>query len=163
MDFSVTQSLDCKKGGLVIARHNELRDGVADLACKYLISNHMRGNTLITPGRTMSIGKAMQAGNSVTNKQPGTAVESEQKGGLISKDLWEKVTDCVLNILVVNTDTKSYQLRPMYKCLTLEEQDKKRKYIESFLQQRYHLSPFVVSVDGLLRVESKATLKQLAS
>ena len=30
--FSISHALDCKKGGLVMARHNELRDGVADLA-----------------------------------------------------------------------------------------------------------------------------------
>ena len=32
--FSVIHALDCKKGGLVTARHNELRDRVADLAYK---------------------------------------------------------------------------------------------------------------------------------
>ena len=30
--FSISHALDCRKGGLVTARHNELRDGVADLA-----------------------------------------------------------------------------------------------------------------------------------
>ena len=32
--FSISHALECKKGGLVTARHNELRDGVADLAYK---------------------------------------------------------------------------------------------------------------------------------
>ena len=36
------------------------------------------------------------------------------------------------------------------------------KYIETCLQQRLHFSPFVVSVDGILGVDSEATLKQLA-
>ena len=30
--FTISHSLDCKKSGLVTARHNELRDGLADPA-----------------------------------------------------------------------------------------------------------------------------------
>ena len=36
-------------------------------------------------------------------------------------------------------------------------------YLEAFLQQRRHFSPFVVSVDGLLVVEATETLKRLSS
>ena len=32
--LSICHALDCKRGGLVTARHNELCDGVADLAGK---------------------------------------------------------------------------------------------------------------------------------
>ena len=30
--ISISHALDCKKGGLVMVRHNDLRDGVADLS-----------------------------------------------------------------------------------------------------------------------------------
>ena len=36
-------------------------------------------------------------------------------------------------------------------------------YLEACLQQRRHFSPFVASVDGLLGVETTATLKSVAS
>ena len=36
-------------------------------------------------------------------------------------------------------------------------------YLEDFLQQRRHFSPFVSSVDGLMGVEATATLKRLTS
>ena len=36
-------------------------------------------------------------------------------------------------------------------------------YLENFLQQRQHFSPFLASVDGLLGVEATSTLKMLAS
>ena len=36
-------------------------------------------------------------------------------------------------------------------------------YLEACLQQRRHFSPFVASVDGLLGVEARATLKRIAS
>ena len=31
-DFSLTHTLDCRKGGLVTQRHNEVRDALGDLA-----------------------------------------------------------------------------------------------------------------------------------
>ena len=36
-------------------------------------------------------------------------------------------------------------------------------YLEACLQKCWHFPPFVASVDGLLRVEAKATLKRIAS
>jgi hypothetical protein len=35
--FSVRHGLECKKGGLVISRHNEIRDELSDLASKAFI------------------------------------------------------------------------------------------------------------------------------
>ena len=45
--FSICHALDCKRGGLVTARHNELRDGVTDLAGKAFTPSHVRNNPLI--------------------------------------------------------------------------------------------------------------------
>ena len=64
---------------------------------------------------------------------------------------------------VVNTDAKSQMAKYPDKCLQETEKGKKRMYLETCLQQRRHFSPFVTSVDGLLGVDSAATLKRLAS
>ena len=40
--FTLRHILDCKKGGLVTERHNELRYGVADLAGKAFTPAHVR-------------------------------------------------------------------------------------------------------------------------
>ena len=45
--FSICHALDCKRGGLVTARRNELRDGVADLASRAFILSHVRNDPLI--------------------------------------------------------------------------------------------------------------------
>ena len=63
---------------------------------------------------------------------------------------------------VVNTYTKDYQLRLTQECLATEEHDKKRKYFDSCLQQFWHFSVFVTSVDGLIGMEAETTLKELA-
>ena len=45
--FSISHTLDCKKGSLVTARHNELRDGVVYLSGKAFTSAHVRNDPLI--------------------------------------------------------------------------------------------------------------------
>ena len=45
--FTISHTLNCKKGGLVTARHNELREGVADLAGKAFTPAHVRDDPLI--------------------------------------------------------------------------------------------------------------------
>ena len=42
--FSICHALDCKRGGLVTARHNELRDRVADLASRAFTPSHLRND-----------------------------------------------------------------------------------------------------------------------
>ena len=45
--FTISHVLDYKKGGLVTARHNELRDGVAELAGKAFTPAHVRDHVNI--------------------------------------------------------------------------------------------------------------------
>ena len=60
--FSVSHILDCIKGGLVMARHNELRDRGSDLAGKAFTPSLVRDNPLIHSGLTVKRTKAMPAG-----------------------------------------------------------------------------------------------------
>ena len=48
--FTICHTLECKRGGLVTARHKELQDGVSDLAGKYFTPSHMRDDLLIFTG-----------------------------------------------------------------------------------------------------------------
>ena len=64
---------------------------------------------------------------------------------------------------VINTDAKYYWEKTPERCLEEAERGKKKMYLEDFLHQRQHFSPFVASVDGLLRVEATATLRRIAS
>ena len=42
--FSISHALDCKKGGLVTTRHNDIRDWVAYLAGKSFTPSHVHEN-----------------------------------------------------------------------------------------------------------------------
>jgi hypothetical protein len=77
--------------------------------------------------------------------------------------LWEKGTDCILDVRVAGTDATSYALKPSDKVLGAAEKLKKKKYPQACLEQRRYFTPFVVSVDGLLGKGAKTVLKVLAA
>ena len=60
--LSIYHSLDCKKGSLVMARHNELCDGVADITDKVFTPMHMHENPKMFTGCAMHGGKAKAKG-----------------------------------------------------------------------------------------------------
>ena len=60
--FSICHTLDCKRGGLVTARHNDLRDGVADLAGKDFNPSHVHNDPLIYQGCAVKRTKPSQLG-----------------------------------------------------------------------------------------------------
>ena len=84
--FTISYALDCKKGGLVTACHNELCDGVADLAGKAFTPAHVRDNPLINPGCPMSTTKPKPAGSKLTTPPDATTAApevTEQKGDFL--------------------------------------------------------------------------------
>ena len=68
--FSISHALDCKKGGLVTACHNELHDGVADLAGKAFTPSHVRDDPLIYSDPSVKRTKPTSAGSTKTNPPP---------------------------------------------------------------------------------------------
>ena len=93
---------------------------------------------------------------------PLATESSDQKIDLLISNLWQRGTESIHAMHVVNTDAISHQNKYMYKCLQTEEQDNKKKYLKSFLQQHCHLSSSIILVDGLIGVEAESTLKLIA-
>ena len=58
--FSIRHALDCKKSGLVMACHNELRDGVANLAGKAFTPTYVHNDPKIFTARAMGGGGAKE-------------------------------------------------------------------------------------------------------
>ena len=116
--FSICHALDCKRGGLIMARHNELRDRVADLDGKAFTPSHVHNDSLVYQGCAVKRTKSKPAGPSVITNTYDTPPEAtEQKGDLLLRDLWQNGTDSVHNMHVVNTDEKSYWENSPKKCL----------------------------------------------
>ena len=88
--FTICHALDCNRGGLIKASHNELRDGVADLDGKTFTASHMCDDPRIFTGCTVKRAKAKPSRNSNSADQDGLLPPEamEQKGYLLIRDLW---------------------------------------------------------------------------
>ena len=106
--FSISHALDCKKVGLVTARHNELCDGVSDLSGKAFTPSLVRDDPIIYSDRSVKRTKATPAESNKTSEHPAVPQVTEQKGNLLIRDLWQQGTNSVHDICVVNTDALTY-------------------------------------------------------
>ena len=96
--------------------------------------------------------------------QEGTAAARGRKDGdIIIQYLLAQGTDSTHDMRVANTDAVTYQSKNPEKCIYTADQEKKKKYLPACIKERRNFTPFVASVDGLIRVEVEATLKCLSS
>jgi hypothetical protein len=63
----------------------------------------------------------------------------------------------------MDVDAKSQQPKDPHNVLEVHVREKKYKYLEACLEQRWHFSPFVASTDVLLGKESQILLKKLSA
>ena len=117
--FTIPHALGCKRGGLVTARHNELWDGVADLAGKEFTTSHVRDDPLIFVGCAVKRPKANPDRTSGSTDQDGAPPPEsmEYKGELLIRDIWQNRTDSVHDMRVVNTDAKTNAVKTLEKLL----------------------------------------------
>ena len=73
-----------------MARHNELRDGVADLVGKAFTPYHVRDDSLIFVGCAVKRPKANPVSSKATTVPSATSPleATEHKGDLLIRDLW---------------------------------------------------------------------------
>ncbi len=159
--FSLQHALGCKKGGLVIFRHNEIRDELVNLASRAFTPSAVRDEPLIY-GRANENMKTTPNKNTNQNIDKEDATGEDERGDLLIRGFWTAGTDCILDVRVTDTDSNSYCKRTPFKVLESQEKEKKRKYLGPCLENRRHFTPFVLSVDGLLGREAKTFAKRLA-
>jgi hypothetical protein len=151
-NFSVGHAHQCKKGGLVTRRHDEINYELANLMRLAFKKSVVRAEPRIFNGSPAT-----------TSENPNPTVDpSGERGDLLVRGFWENGMDAIIDVRCVDTDAKSYNSRDPEKVLKSAEKSKKNKYLEHCLQQRRAFTPFVISVDGLLGYEAKNLLKRLA-
>jgi hypothetical protein len=139
--FTTCHAMQCQPGGLIILRHNDLRDEIAEIACDAFSPSSIRSEPRIFPHNS----------------------HSAERGDLLVHGLFERGIDSIIDFRVVNLDAPSYVNKPSHDVILTAEKDKKRQYLQPCLDQQRQFFPFVVSTDGVLGAEAKAILKQLAT
>jgi len=138
-DFSLTHALDCRKGGLVIQYHNEVKDALGDLAA--LGYSEVVHDPTVCDGNEVSLALIVDLG---------------------VRGIWIPQVKALFNIRVADTDAASYVNHSVSAVLATAEEEKKRKHLSAVELRHASFTPFVVSVDGALGHEVLMFLKYLA-
>jgi len=162
--FGLKHALDCKTGGLITARHDELRDELCVVGTQAYSPAAIRDEPYVKSGRNRS-GQDQEAADDspvrVITRKRGEE-EGELRGDLSIRGLWNRQTDTIIDVRITNSDAKSYLNKTVAKHLLAQEKEKKDKYLPMCREQRKNFTPFVATVDGILGREAKMMCKQLA-
>ena len=60
----------------------------------------------------------------------------EERGDVLIRGLWARGTDCIIDVRVTDTDSKSCRSKDPMKALADQEKEKKKKYLQPCLEQR---------------------------
>ena len=137
--FTTSHALDCKKGGLVTQRHNEVWDLLYDLAS--------------------------QAWTQVT-KEPiiREALPGREAlvGDISIRGVWQPQSTAVFDVRVTDSDAPSYLRQSPMQVLRAAEREKKAKYSSACEALHVSFTPLCMTVDGLIGSESNTFIRRLA-
>jgi hypothetical protein len=162
--FSMWHALECKKGGLVISRFNDIRDELSDLASKALLSPSAvwdEPKIHACPRSPEMKSDKENEENSVKRLFRNNRIED--RGDILIRGLWLQSTDCTIDVRITDVDAKSNRSEDPDKVSSAHEREKIKKHLRACLEQRRHFSPFVASAGGLLGEEAKILLRKLSA
>ena len=136
---SLDHFLICKKGGLIVQRHNEIRDAIGDLAA--LLWNQVKREPVVADDCTD--GETLIADLGV-------------------RGVWSPQSEALFDIRIIDTDAQSYLTTAPNLVLFRAEGEKKQKYSAAATARRAHFTPLCFSVDGLAGSEAVCFLRRLA-
>jgi hypothetical protein len=150
--FTVEHALSCKRGGLVLLRHNDVAAEWHQLCAAALTPSAVSDEPLILSGR-----------DGIDAQGNAAELPPDLRGDVAAHGFWKRGTTAIFDIRVTDTDTPSARGLDPAKILKRHEKEKRDKYLEPCLARRRHFTPLVFSVDGMRGVEAQAASKRLAS
>ncbi|MGL4997609.1 MAG: hypothetical protein ACRC5T_01270, partial [Cetobacterium sp.] len=150
-NFTVEHAMSCKKGGLVLIRHNDVKDEWHHLCAQALTPSAVSDEPLILHGQ----------GRPTVNADG--EVPLELRGDVSAHGFWKRGTTAIFDVRITDTDAPSYRGMAPKKVLARHEREKKGKYSSLCLENRRHFTPLVFSVDGLSGTEATAAMQRLSA
>ena len=162
-NFSVRHAMKCKNGGLIIHRHDEVRNELIQLLqIAFLNSVIYSEPRILSSLKESKALKAQVLEDELIGMDRDPSVQQKDRGDILVRGFWSLGSECILDVSVTDTDCHSYENMTPEKVILQKEQKKKTKYLQKFLDINRSFTPFACSIDGLLGIEAKAFLKELA-
>ena len=169
---STNHALNCPFGGMVIQRHNEIRDELAAITNELFPSSAitLEPTLSITPASTIPTGQhihhdtpAPTTDLPIATTTPATpAISNRERGDIAIRGLFERGTNAIIDVKLANLDSPSYRSQDPEKVLLNQETIKRQKYKAICETRRESFHPFVASTDGMLAPEATKILQHLA-
>jgi hypothetical protein len=144
--------LSCRKGGLILHRHNDLVTTWGQLCGQAYTPSTVSDEPLIHPSRDLPV-----TGSNRTIPSP------ELRGDLAVYGFWSSGQTAIFDVRITDTDQPSNRKSAPSKVLLRHEKEKKDKYGALCIARRRTFTPLVFSIDGLLGKEATAASKGLAT
>ena len=148
--FSVEHAMSCKRGGLILLRHNDVTNEWSSLCSQALKPSAILDEPLIHNGRD-------QDDTNANIPQP------ELRGDIAVHGFWKRGTTAIFDVRVTDLNNHSQRGTRAKTLLARHEREKKQKYAAHCERQRKSFTPLVFSIDGLVGNEGDAAMKRLAS
>ena len=137
----MNHALNCKNGGLVYQRHNELRDENCDLMKKAGFSQ-----VLCEP----------------IVKEAGEDGLGELRGDWSARGFWIRQKVAVFDTRIFNAKAPSYKSLSLEAAFNIHRNEKKNLYNDAVEQKRGSFTPILATCEGILDREAEAYVKRLA-
>jgi hypothetical protein len=139
--FDVNHALDCKNGGLVYQRHNEMRDENCDLNKKAGFSQVICEPII---------------------KSAGTNGMGELRGDWSVRGFWVPQRMAVFDTRIFNANASSYKSISLEAAFNLHRNQKKQLYSAHVENLRGSFTPVIATCEGILDREADAYVRRLA-
>uniref|UniRef100_A0A7S1VBR9 Uncharacterized protein n=1 Tax=Grammatophora oceanica TaxID=210454 RepID=A0A7S1VBR9_9STRA len=103
-ECTVRHALACKVGGLVIRRHDEIRDVLIDIASKVFPNAAIRDEPKIHTGRVAEEEKATEQTTNNVRRNFRKHKGEEERGDILIRGLYANGTDCIIDVRVTDLD-----------------------------------------------------------
>jgi hypothetical protein len=150
--FTTEHAMSCRKGGLILHRHNDMVSTWGQLCGQALTPSTVSDEPLILSSQNVPV-----PGTNRTEPSP------DIRGDLAVHGFWTSGQTAIFDVRITDTDQPSNRNTDPTKVLLRHEKEKKDKYGAHCIARRRTFTPLVFSVDGLLGKEAKAASKRLAS
>ena len=137
----MNHALNCKNGGLVYQRHNELRDENCDLNKKAGFSQVIYEPIV---------------------KEAGNNGLGELRGDWSVRGFWVPQRVAVFDTRIFNANAPSYKTLALEAAFNLHRNEKKKLYSAEVNQRRGSFTPIIATCEGILDREAESYVKRLA-
>ena len=141
--------LNCKRGGYVNYRHNNVRDSVAEYL--RLVTSDVKIEPLLTPIESPSF---QQKGNNA----------DKARLDISARGVWSTFEKTFFDVRIFNAKSLSYRSKTLPQLYSQHEKEKKSQYMNHVLQlEKGSFVPLVFTTTGGMAPEAKRFIKRLAA